>query len=102
GRMYLTQNDTFRTVTVGTTRLAAGVYTFDQLYAQFGEQYFASSWTPLVGAEDVVTPSGGITVLEDNFLPTITITSPAAGTAYPNQPAYFDIAPTNIVLTADA
>ncbi|HUS35725.1 MAG TPA: Ig-like domain-containing protein, partial [Verrucomicrobiae bacterium] len=101
GRMYLTQNDTFRTVTIGTTRLAAGAYTYDQLVALYPD-FFPGAWTPLIGAEEVLTPSGSITVLEDNFVPTITITSPAAGAAYPNQPTYFAIAPTNITLTADA
>lgn len=102
GRMNLTQNDTFRTVTIGTTLMPAGVYTFDELYAQFGEQYFPSSWTPLIGAENVVTPSGSITVLEDNFIPTVKITAPVAGSAYENQPTYFtNNVPTNITLTAE-
>jgi hypothetical protein len=101
GRMYLTQNDTFRTVTVGTTRLAAGTYTYEELAASYPE-FFPGFWTPMIGAEEVLTPSGSITVLEDNFLPTVTITSPAAGTAYPGQPTYYANAPTNITLTADA
>jgi hypothetical protein len=101
GKMFLTQNDTFRTVTVGGTPLPAGTYTYDDLYAQFGDAYFPFGWTAMIGAEDVVAPSGSITVLEDNFVPTIAITGPVGAGAYVNQPAYFDIAPTNITVTAD-
>ena len=100
GEMYLTQNDTFRTVTIGTTRLAAGVYTYDQLAAQFPAN-FPGFWPALVGVEDLVLPAGSITVLENNFLPVVTVTSPVMGVTYPGQPAYFATAPTNITLTAD-
>jgi hypothetical protein len=93
GSMYLTQNDTFRTVKIAGTPLAKGKYTFDELSATYLN--FAAAWPALIGAENAVTPGGSITVLEDSFAPTVTITGPVAGTVYPS-------GPTNVTLTADA
>lgn len=70
GVMYLTANDTFRTVTVGGIPLAHGSYTWADLNAMF-PQAFPEAWTPLIGAEDFSVPSGSITVKEDNSIPLV-------------------------------
>jgi hypothetical protein len=62
GRMYLTQNDTFWSVTVNGNNLPAGTYSYSTLAATYPSN-FPSSWTPLNGALTATTPTGSITVL---------------------------------------
>jgi hypothetical protein len=88
GRMFLHQNDTFRTVTVGTTPLARGAYTFADLSAQFPNQ-FPAAWTPQIGAESTVEGSGSITVLEDNSVPVALIVPPSDARVLLGQTATF-------------
>ncbi|HWH70331.1 MAG TPA: hypothetical protein VNT26_13175, partial [Candidatus Sulfotelmatobacter sp.] len=64
GRMYLNQNDKFRSVTVGGVALAPGTYTFAQLNASYPNN-FPTSWTPQAGAEAITTGSGSLTVYGD-------------------------------------
>jgi len=61
GRMYLHQNDRFRSVTVAGTALAAGTYSFAQLNAAYPAN-FPATWTPQTGATNYTTGSGSITV----------------------------------------
>ena len=61
GRMYLHQNDRFRSVTVAGTALAAGTYSFAQLNAAHPAN-FPATWTPQTGATNYTAGSGSITV----------------------------------------
>jgi hypothetical protein len=88
GQMYLHQDDTFRTVTIGATPLAKGTYTFDQLTAQFPNQ-FPAAWTPQIGADTFVAGSGSITVLEDNSIPVVLVVPPANARVLLGQTATF-------------
>ncbi|MDB6036476.1 MAG: hypothetical protein JWM99_317 [Verrucomicrobiales bacterium] len=98
GLMYLHQNDAFRSVTVGTTALAKGTYTYDDLAAQFPTN-FPATWTAMDGAVDVdgnpiTTASGSIAVLEDNTSPVaITVGLAATTTVQAGVPV-------NLVVTA--
>jgi hypothetical protein len=61
GRMYLHQNDTFKSVFVGSTALAPGTYTFAQLNAAHPNN-FPATWTAQSGSATSVG-SGSLTVL---------------------------------------
>ncbi len=87
GLMYLHQNDTFRTVTLGTTPLGKGTYTFEQLSASYPN--FPASWTPQFGAETFTSGSGSITVLEDNSTPVVITSSPLNARVFVGQTATF-------------
>jgi autotransporter-associated beta strand protein len=63
GRMYLTQADTFRRVSVNGVQLNAGTYTYAQLATAYPTN-FPATWVGPTGAESVTTASGSITVLE--------------------------------------
>jgi hypothetical protein len=89
GRIYLHQNDTFRTVTVGTTPLAKGTYDFATLNAQFPNQFPAVWNNPQIGADTFVEDSGSITVLEDNSVPVAIAIPPANARVLLGQSATF-------------
>jgi hypothetical protein len=58
--MFLHQNDTFRNVTVASTPLSPGTYTFAQLNATYPAN-FPATWTMQAGSS-INTGSGSITV----------------------------------------
>lgn len=62
GRMYLTQNDTFKNVVINGTNLNGGTYSYATLAATYPAN-FPAAWTPLNGALSATTPGGSITVL---------------------------------------
>jgi autotransporter-associated beta strand protein len=62
GRMNLTQDDTFHSVTVGGVQLAAGVHTFAQLNSSY-PAYFPATWAGQSDVEAATTGSGSINVL---------------------------------------
>jgi hypothetical protein len=62
GRMNLTQNDTFRQVTVNGTALSAGTHSFTELMSSFPAS-FPATWTGVTGASTSTSISGSITVL---------------------------------------
>jgi hypothetical protein len=62
GQMFLHQNDTFATVSVGGVVLGPGTYTFAQLNAAF-PAHFPATWATLIGSS-VNTGSGSVTVLQ--------------------------------------
>ena len=62
GRMYLTQNDTFWSVSIYGNSLSAGTYSYATLAASYPTN-FPATWTPLNGALSATSPAGGITVL---------------------------------------
>ncbi|HEY6226139.1 MAG TPA: hypothetical protein VI282_03345, partial [Verrucomicrobiae bacterium] len=99
GRLYLTANHSFRGVTVGTTALTKGVHTFAELNAAYPTN-FPDTWTALEGT-DQVSPTGTITVLEDNTTPiTLTKSLPADTTVPVNRTATFTVEVTGPVITA--
>ena len=61
GRMYLHQNDTFKSVFVGSTALAPGSYTFAQLNAPYPNN-FPATWTAQSGSP-TSAGLGSLTVL---------------------------------------
>jgi hypothetical protein len=67
GQMFLHQNDTFKSVIVGGTPLAAGSYTFAQLNAAYPAN-FPASWPQQQGS-GVNTGSGTLTVLTSGAQP---------------------------------
>ncbi|HEY9510618.1 MAG TPA: LamG-like jellyroll fold domain-containing protein [Verrucomicrobiae bacterium] len=69
GRLNLTQNDTFRRVTVNGTGLPAGTYTFAQLNSSYAAN-FPATWTGVTGALTATNGSGTLTVLEGPSAPT--------------------------------
>jgi autotransporter-associated beta strand protein len=62
GRMNLTQNDTFRAVSVNGTSLAAGTYSFSQLASAYPAN-FPATWVGQTGADTSTSASGSLTVL---------------------------------------
>jgi hypothetical protein len=62
GRLFLTQNDTFRSVTINGSPLSAGTHSFAQLNAAF-PAVFPATWTALNGASSSTTGLGSLTVL---------------------------------------
>jgi autotransporter-associated beta strand protein len=62
GFMFLTQNDTFRTVTINGVGLAAGTHSYAELAAAFPTN-FPATWVALNGAAGATTAAGSITVL---------------------------------------
>ena len=88
GRMFLNQNDTFGSLTVGTNSLVPGTYTAAQLNAAY-PTYFPTNWAPLVGATNFTTASGSITVLRG--APPVIQTQPAGGTYAPGQSAILTV-----------
>jgi hypothetical protein len=69
GQMFLHQNHTFRTVTVGGNSLAAGIYTFAELNSAYPTN-FPLTW-PLQSGSSSNAGSGRITVLVGP--PTVTL-----------------------------
>ena len=88
GRMYLHQNDTFRSMLIGGVAVAPGTYTFGQLSTTYSNN-FPVSWTPQTGATNFSTGSGSITVL--GFAPPTITTQPLAQTLYVGQTARFTV-----------
>lgn len=68
GRMYLTQNDTFRRVFVNGTQLAAGTHSYASLAAAFPAA-FPATWTGVTGALTSTSATGSITVLDGPAAP---------------------------------
>ncbi|MDB6112078.1 MAG: Autotransporter-associated beta strand repeat protein, partial [Pedosphaera sp.] len=66
GRMYLTQNDTFKNVVINGTNLNGGTYSYATLAASYPAN-FPSTWTPLNGALTATIPTGSITVLANTI-----------------------------------
>jgi len=62
GRMYLTQNDTFKNVIINGTSLNGGTYSYASLATAYPAN-FPSTWTPLNGALTATNAGGSITVL---------------------------------------
>jgi hypothetical protein len=60
GKMFLHQNDTFKSVIIGGVPLADGVYSFSQLNANYPAN-FPATWTAQLGST-VTAGSGSITV----------------------------------------
>jgi hypothetical protein len=85
GRMFLHQNDTFKSLFVNGVPLNPGTYTFAQLIASYPNN-FPATWT-LQNGSSVNTGSGSITVLVQPA-PTI-IQQPQSLSLYPNQTASF-------------
>ena len=88
GRMYLHQNDTFRTAFVNGVPLAPGTYSFEALNTAYPTN-FPATWTPQNGATGFSSGSGSITVLVQPA-PTIT-QQPQSLSLYPLQPASFSV-----------
>ncbi len=87
GRMFLHQNDTFKSLFVNGVPLNPGTYTFAQLNAAYPTN-FPATWTFQNGSA-VNAGSGSITVLVQP-LPTI-IQQPQSLSLYPNQTASFAV-----------
>jgi len=88
GQMFLHQNDTFGSVFIKGTPLAAGTYSFATLHANY-PGYFPSSWA-LQSGSTVSNGSGSITVLI-NPAPII-VTQPQSVTEYLGQgPVSFSV-----------
>ncbi|MEO6034812.1 MAG: immunoglobulin domain-containing protein [Verrucomicrobiota bacterium] len=87
GKMFLHQNHTFRTVSIGSATLGQGTFTFAQLAATYPAN-FPSSWTQQAGSS-FSTGSGSITVLAQAG-PAI-ITQPASMSLYPSETAQFSV-----------
>ena len=85
GRMFLHQNDTFKSLFVNGVPLNPGTYTFAQLNATYPNN-FPATWT-LQNGSSVNTGSGSITVLVQPA-PTI-VQQPQSLSLYPNQTASF-------------
>jgi hypothetical protein len=62
GRMFLHQNDTFRSLIINGLGLAPGTYTFAQLNTAYATN-FPSVWTNHFGVNNITNGSGSITVL---------------------------------------
>ncbi len=86
GRMFLHQNDTFRTVFVNGAPLAPGTYTFADLNTAYPTN-FPATWTAQNGAGGINTGSGSITVLVQPA-PTV-VQQPQSLSLYPSQTASF-------------
>jgi hypothetical protein len=86
GRMFLHQNDTFRTVFVNGAPLSPGTYTFAQLNTTYPTN-FPSTWTPQNGAANFITGSGSITVLVQPA--PVIVQQPQPLSLYPGQTASF-------------
>jgi hypothetical protein len=88
GRMYLHQNDTFRSLFVNGAPLAVGTYSFAQLNAAYPSN-FPATW-PLKNGSTTTNGSGSITVLVQPA-PTIVL-QPVPVSVYPGQRAQFTVA----------
>jgi hypothetical protein len=88
GRMYLHQNDTFRSLFVNGAPLAVGTYSFAQLNAAYPTN-FPATW-PLQNGSATTNGSGSITVLVQPA-PTIVL-QPVPLSVYPGQSAQFTVA----------
>ena len=89
GRMFLHQNDTFRTAFINGSPLAPGTYTFAQLNAAYPTN-FPATWTAQIGAGGNNTGSGSLTVLVQPA-PAI-LQQPQSLSLYPGQTASFVVA----------
>ena len=83
GKMYLHQNDTFKSVLINNVSLAAGTYSYATLNSIYPAN-FPSSWT-LQNGSSINTASGSITVLA-NPAPII-VTQPQPMSRYLGQAA---------------
>ena len=83
GKVYLHQNDTFKSVFINGTPLAAGTYSFATLNSTYPNS-FPSTWAQQNGSA-VASGSGSITVLA-NPAPII-VTQPQSTSLYPGQAA---------------
>ncbi len=88
GKMFLHQNDTFRTVNVSGAALNQGTYTYAQLAAAYPAN-FPATWTPQNGST-VSNASGSITVLAQAG-PAIVTQPVASQTLYPSETAQFSV-----------
>jgi hypothetical protein len=89
GRMYLHQNDTFRSLFVNGVPLAVGTYTFAQLNTAYPNN-FPNTWTPQTGATSYTNGgSGSITVLVQPA--PIIVQQPVSLQVYPTQTAQFTV-----------
>jgi hypothetical protein len=87
GRMFLHQNDTFKSLFVNGVPLNPGTYTFAQLNATYPNS-FPATWT-LQNGSSVNAGSGSITVLVQPA-PTI-VQQPQSLSLYPGQTALFSV-----------
>jgi hypothetical protein len=87
GRVFLHQNDTFKSLFVNGVPLNPGTYTFAQLNATYPNN-FPATWT-LQNGSSANTGSGSITVLVQPA-PTI-VQQPLSLSLYPNQTASFTV-----------
>jgi hypothetical protein len=87
GKMFLHQNDTFRTVNIRGIALNQGTFTYAQLAAAYPAN-FPATWTMQNGST-VSNASGSITVLAQAS-PAI-ITQPISSQLYPSQTAQFSV-----------
>jgi hypothetical protein len=87
GKMFLHQNDTFRSVTVSGTALNQGTYTYAQLAAAYPAN-FPATWT-MQNSSTVSNASGSITVLAQAS-PAI-VTQPQPLSLYPSETAQFTV-----------
>ncbi len=88
GVMYLHQNDTFRSLILGSTALAAGTYTAAQLCTAY-PKYFPSNWAGHYGSMTQTTATGSITVLSSLGATVLQNPTPSAVSLYPTQTAQF-------------
>jgi hypothetical protein len=89
GRMYLHQNDTFKSLFISGVPLAVGNYSFAQLNAAYPTT-FPNFWTPQNGAASYTNGgSGSITVLVQP--PPIIVQQPVSVAKYPTDTAQFTV-----------
>jgi hypothetical protein len=103
GQLFLHQNDTFRTVTIGGTSLAAGTYSFAQLTAAYPAN-FPSAWAAQNGST-AAAGSGSLTILSGPAAQSINVSAQVTGTnlvfsginGLPNH-TYYVLGSTNVTL----
>jgi len=88
GLMYLTQNDTFASVILGSLALTNGIYTAAQLCSNY-PAYFPSNWVALQYAGTQTNASGSITVLANSGATIVQNPTPTPVTLYPSQSIEF-------------
>ncbi len=88
GRMFLHQNDTFRSVFVNGVPLTPGTHTFAELSATYSNN-FPATWTPQNGAAAYSNGSGSLVVLAQPA-PTV-VQDPVSISRYPTETALFSV-----------
>jgi hypothetical protein len=88
GRVYLTQNDTFATVILGSTALTNGIYPAAVLCSNY-PAYFPSNWVALQGPAGPTNATGSITVLANSGATIVQNPLPTPVTIYPSQSVEF-------------